>query len=154
MNATERLIEIEAIQRLKYRYMRGIDEKLWEQIEACFVPEATCAYSDGKYQFDGREAIMKFLTESMGRPTFLSSHRVQQPEIDFTSDTTATGIWELEDTVIDEQYGITIQGAAFYRDEYVKIGSEWKIKHTGYKRTYEQMQPRKDTGWKVTQRGF
>ena len=29
-----------------------------------------------------------------------------------------------------------------------------KIKHTGYKRTYEQMQPRKDTGWKVTQRGF
>ena len=154
MNATERLLEIEAIKRLKYRYMRGIDEKLWDQIEACFVQEATCAYSNGKYQFDGRDAIMKFLTESMARPTFLSSHRVHQPEIDFTSDTTATGIWALEDTVIDEQHGITIQGAAFYRDEYVKIGGEWKIKHTGYKRTYEQMQPRKDTGWKVTQRGF
>ena len=154
MNATERLQEIEAIKRLKYRYMRGIDEKLWDQIEACFVPEATCAYSNGKYKFDGRDAIMKFLTESMARPTFLSSHRVHQPEIDFTSDTTATGIWALEDTVIDEQYGITIQGAAFYRDEYVKVGGEWKIKHTGYKRSYEQMQPRKDTGWKVTQRGF
>jgi hypothetical protein len=39
MNATDKLTEIEAIKRLKYRYMRGIDEKLWDQIEACFVPE-------------------------------------------------------------------------------------------------------------------
>src|SRR5258706_12647788 len=109
MDTIEQLREIEAIKRLKYRYMRGIDEKLWDQIEACFVPAATCAYSDGKYQFDGRDAIMKFLTESMGRPTFLSSHRVHQPEIDFTSDTSATGIWALEDTVIDEQHGLTIQ---------------------------------------------
>jgi hypothetical protein len=97
---------------------------------------------------------MKFLTESMARPTFLSSHRITQPEIDLTSDTTATGIWALEDYVIDEQYGLTIHGAAFYRDEYIKVGGEWKIQHTGYTRTFEQMQPRKDRGWNITQRGF
>ena len=154
MSTTDRLVEIEAIKRLKYRYMRGIDEKRWDEIETCFVPEATCSYSGGKYAFEGRDAIMKFLTESMARPTFLSSHRVHQPEIDFTSDTTATGIWALEDTVIDEQHGLTIQGAAFYRDQYVKVDGEWKIQHTGYTRTFEQMQPRKDRGWNITQRGF
>jgi hypothetical protein len=154
MDFTQQLREVEAIKRLKYRYMRGIDEKRWEQIEACFVPDATCAYSGDKYAFSGRDAIMKFLTESMARPTFLSSHRITQPEIDLTSDTTATGIWALEDYVIDEQYGLTIHGAAFYRDQYVKVGGEWKIQHTGYTRTFEQMQSRKDRGWNVTQRGF
>ena len=122
MEFTEQQREIEAIKRLKYRYMRGIDEKRWDQIEACFVPDATCAYSGGKYAFSGRDAIMKFLTESMARPTFLSSHRITQPEIDLTSDTTATGIWALEDYVIDEQYGLTIHGAAFYRDQYAMRG--------------------------------
>ena len=154
MDAIERLLEIEAIKQLKYRYMRGIDEKLWDQIEECFVPDATCAYSGGKYAFEGRDAIMKFLTESMDRPTFLSSHRIHQPEIELTSATTATGIWALDDYVIDEQHGITIHGGAFYRDRYVKRDGPWKIQHTGYTRTFEQMQAREGQGWSVTQRGF
>ena len=49
---------------------------------------------------------------------------------------------------------LTIRGAAFYHDQYVKVDGAWKIKHTGYTRTFEQMQPRKDRGWNVTQRGF
>ena len=154
MDAVQQLREIDGIKRLKYRYMRGIDEKRWDEVEACFVPEATCAYSGSKYSFSGRDAILKFLTESMARPTFLSSHRVHQPEIDLTSDETATGIWALDDYVIDEENGLTIHGAAFYRDEYVKRGGEWKIKRTGYTRTFEQMQKRDGRGWNLTQRGF
>jgi hypothetical protein len=154
MDPLHELREIEAIKQLKYRYMRGIDEKLWSQIEQCFTENATCAYSGGKYAFEGRDAIMKFLTESMDRPSFLSSHRVSQPEISLTSESSAVGIWALEDYVIDTQHGLTIHGGAFYRDEYVKPDGEWKIQHTGYTRTFEQMQPRADTGWRITQRGF
>jgi hypothetical protein len=154
LDAATKLLEIEAIKQLKYRYMRGIDEKLWDQIEACFVSEATCAYSGGKYAFEGREAIMKFLTESMARPTFLSSHRIHQPEIELQSETSATGTWALDDYVIDEQYGLTIHGAAFYRARYEKRDGAWKIVHTGYTRTFEQMQKREGQGWNVTQRGF
>jgi hypothetical protein len=154
LDAATKLLEIEAIKQLKYRYMRGIDEKLWDQIEACFVSEATCAYSGGKYAFEGREAIMKFLTESMARPTFLSSHRIHQPEIELQSETSATGTWALDDYVIDEQYGLTIHGAAFYRDRYEKRDGAWKIVHPGYTRTFEQMQKREGQGWNVTQRGF
>jgi hypothetical protein len=152
MTFVEKMEEIEAIKQLKYRYIRAIDQKLWDVMESCFTPDATSSYSGGKYAFDGRDAIMKFLTESMSRATFLSSHRVHQPEIDLTSPTTATGIWALEDYVIDEQHGITIHGAAFYEDRYVKVGGEWKIEHTGYERTFEEMAPRKEQGWRITQR--
>jgi hypothetical protein len=154
MDPVQRLLETEAIKQLKYRYMRSIDEKLWDQMADCFVEDATCSYSGGKYAYQGRDAIMKFLTESMDRDSFLSSHRVHHPEIEFSSETTATGTWALEDYVIDTQYGLTIQGAAFYRDAYVKVDGAWKLKHTGYERTFEQMRPRKDEGWNITQRAF
>ncbi|MDX1385028.1 MAG: hypothetical protein R3190_15345, partial [Thermoanaerobaculia bacterium] len=66
-------------------------------------------------------------------------------------DGTATGVWALEDVVIETRFEITIRGAAFYRDEYVKQGADWRIQHTGYKRTYEEIQSRKDvSGLKLT----
>jgi hypothetical protein len=53
--------------------------------------------------------------------------------------------------VIDMKWEITIRGAAFYEDEYVKQDSVWKIQHTGYQRTYEEIQSRKDVaGLKLT----
>jgi hypothetical protein len=147
------LHEIEAIKRLKYRYIRCIDQKLWSELGECFTEDATAAYSGGKYSFSGRDEIMKFLVESMSRNSFLSSHRVHQPEIELTSETTATGIWALEDTVIDTEHDITLRGAAFYRDEYLKIDGQWKIQSTGYQRTFEEVQSRKDCpGLTLTER--
>lgn len=139
------LQEIEAIKRLKYRYLRCLDQKKWDELAACFTEDARSSYGDGKYSFAGRDEIMEFLKTSMSSPSMLTSHRVHQPEIDLTSDTTATGTWALEDTVIETQAQITIRGAAFYTDEYVKVGGEWKIKSTGYQRTFEEMMSRKDT---------
>ena len=40
----EDLVELELIKRLKYRYLRSIDQKLWDSLESCFVPEATARY--------------------------------------------------------------------------------------------------------------
>jgi hypothetical protein len=145
------LQEIESIKRLKYKYMRCIDEKRWDDVASCFTEDASVAYSGDRYAFAGRKAIMKFLVESMDRDSFLSSHRVGQPEIEITGPTTATGIWALQDTVIDTQFQITLRGAAFYRDDYVKIDGEWKIRFTGYERIFEEMESRKE-GAKLTQR--
>jgi hypothetical protein len=154
MDPVQELLEIEAIKQLKYRYMRSIDQKDWELMRRCFTPDATTSYSGGKYAFEGIDAIMKFMTESMDRRSFLSSHRVHHPEIELESETSATGIWALEDYVVDTQHEITIHGAAFYEDRYVKVDGEWKIRHTGYRRTFEEMGPRASQGWKVTQRAF
>jgi uncharacterized protein (TIGR02246 family) len=134
------LHEIEAIKQLKYRYLRCIDQKQWEELAGCFSADATCSYGDGKFSFQGREAVMKFLVQAMARPTFLSSHRVHHPEIRLTSPTTATGTWALEDYVIDLDHDLRLHGAAFYADEYVKQGGEWRIRHTGYRRTFEEVE--------------
>jgi hypothetical protein len=139
------LHEIEAIKRLKYRYCRCLDEKRWEDLEQCLTEDATSSYSDGKYSFAGRAAIMAFLRSALGPPSRISSHRVHHPEIDLTSPTVATGIWALDDVVIETDANLTIRGAAFYQDEYVKVGGEWKIKSTGYARLYEEMESRGDT---------
>jgi len=139
------LQELEAIKRLKYKYLRCLDQKRWEEMESCFLPDATAAYSDGKFSFAGRDAILEFLRGALGPASMITSHRVHQPEIDLTGPTTATGTWALEDMVIETNANITIRGAAFYRDEYVKVGDEWKIKSTGYSRTFEEVVSRGDT---------
>ena len=55
--------------------------------------------------------------------------------------------------MIDTQFEITLRGAAFYRDEYVKIGGQWKIQSTGYERTFEEIESRYDQpSLKLTQR--
>ena len=140
------LHELEAIKRLKYRYMRCLDQKEWKNMRECFVPDATSSYGGGKYAYDGCDAIMEVLESSLGRPTILTVHQVHQPEIELTGESTATGVWSLEDRVIDLQHKITIRGAAFYRDEYVKVDGEWKIKSTGYERIFEEMEARPDEG--------
>ena len=136
--------ELEAIKRLKYRYQRCLDTKRWDELRDCFTEDAKAAYSGGKFSFDGRDAIMKFLEGAMGADSFHSSHVVSQPEIDFIDERRATGRWCLQDYVIDTSFDMSIRGAAFYEDEYQK-GDDgvWRISKTGYERTYEEMIPRK-----------
>jgi hypothetical protein len=147
----EDLVEIELIKRLKYRYLRCLDQKLWDEIEGCFLPDATARYGGGLYEFDGRDAIMEFLRDSMGATTMLSSHRCHHPEIDLTGPDSATGVWALEDTVVLTDVGVNVQGAAFYTDAYAKRDGNWLIAHTGYRRTYEELMPRSSIkGLKLT----
>ena len=137
----EDLVELEAIKRLKYRYARSLDMKEWSDLRSCLTDDCTAAYGGGKYSYDSPEGILEFLTSAMGSD-MVSRHHVHQPEIELTSATTATGTWALDDIVINTTHHFEIRGAAFYRDEYVKVDGEWKIKHTGYQRIYEEMQDR------------
>lgn len=136
------LLAIHAIQRLKHRYLRCLDQKAWDELATCFTDDATASYGGGNVQLAGREAILAFLTESMGSTGMLTSHRGSQPEIDLTGPDSAVGIWALEDVVIHQDFGVTIHGASFYEDEYVRVDGTWFIAATGYKRTYEEIYPR------------
>jgi uncharacterized protein (TIGR02246 family) len=147
----EDLVEFEQIKRLKYRYLRCLDQKLWEELAECFEPDATASYGGGAYVRDGREAILEFISTSMGATTMLTSHRCHHPEIDLDGPDSATGTWALEDVVIMTDVDLTIQGAAFYTDRYVKRDGTWRIAHTGYLRTYEELFPRASVkGLKLT----
>src|SRR5438045_1286679 len=104
------LVEIELIKRLKYKYARCLDQKLWDEMAECFTADAHAAYSGGGYSFDGRDAIVDFLRNSMGAETFLSSHKMHHPEIDLTGPDTAHGVWALDDVVVMADFQLTIRG--------------------------------------------
>jgi uncharacterized protein (TIGR02246 family) len=140
----QELLAIEAIKQLKYAYMRCVDKKLWDEMATLFVPEATCSYSAGHYQYEGRDAIVAWLRKGMDKPGFHSSHSLHQPEIRLTGPDSATGVWKLEDYVVDTDYDIVISGAAFYEDRYVRRDGRWLILHTGYERIFEQLEKRAD----------
>ena len=148
MDPVQELVEIEAIKQLKARYQRAVDTKDWELMRSVLAPTARSIYSDGKYTFDGRDQIVKFLSDGLGSPKVQSMHHAHTPEIEITSETTAKGTWYLEDFVLSEQpgdgtpHGTVMHGTGIYHDEYVKIDGEWLIALTGYERIFEDLQPR------------
>lgn len=138
----EDLVELEAIRRLKYAYLRCLDQKRFDELGELLTDDCEARYGGGAYGFDGRDEIVAFLQRTMGTHDLLSSHQCHHPEIELTSPTTATGTWALEDHVILKAWNLTVHGAAFYEDEYVKgDDGRWRIARTGYRRSYEQLVP-------------
>ena len=145
----EDLVEFEHIKRLKYRYVRLLDQKGWDELADCFTADATASFGGGAYPFEGREAIMGFYRRNMSSTGMLTSHKVHQPEIELVSAVSATAVWALDDIVVHRDFAITVRGAAFYHDEYRKEEGVWRIHHTGYRRVYEEVEPR-GAGLRVT----
>ena len=140
----EDLVELEEIKRLKYRYARFLDQKDWEGVATCFVEDATAAYGGKKGKLEGRDAIMEFLRGALKATTRITTHSMGHPEIELTGPDSATGTWSLHDEVIDTELGFVVRGASVYSDEYARSDGEWRIKHTGYKRIYEELTKRPD----------
>lgn len=126
--------DVDEIISLKYRYLRTLDLKQWDDFEATFVPEATGDYG-ADLRFSSREELVAYMRKSLG-PGVISMHHCHHPEIALGSDD-ATGRWYLEDKVIAPEFRFVLEGAAFYEDRYVRTPDGWRIAHTGYKRTYE-----------------
>lgn len=126
--------DVEEIKRLKYRYLRTLDLKRWDEFAAVFVPEATGEYGEG-LTFGNRDDLVAFMRDSLG-PRMITLHQCHHPEIEVDGDR-ATGVWYLEDRVIMPEHRLVLEGAAFYEDRYVRTPDGWRIEHTGYRRTYE-----------------
>jgi hypothetical protein len=136
---------VEAIKRLKYRYWRHLDLKQWDELAACFVEHASVRYGDGKYVFEGVAAIMRFLRESLDTHTgSVTVHHGHHPEIELTSPTTATGVWALYNYMYNQKQNRGIRIAAYYEDEYVKVGAHWKFQYIGYRSLFHEEWKRDD----------
>ena len=63
-----RVIEdIEAIKKLKAKYFRCVDKKLWEEMETVLTEDAVADYGMGIELLQGRKAIIEFLKKNLGR---------------------------------------------------------------------------------------
>lgn len=147
MDATH-LATLEHIKRAKYRYLRCVDLKRWDELADTLTPGATAEYGTpalGKtLSFTGRDEILDFLRNTLGGDAIITSHSAGQPEIDIDGDT-ATGTWHFDDKVIAAEHHTVITGSAFYEDRYER-GDDgiWRIAHTGYLRLYEMTMSTKD----------
>ncbi|MFC0108043.1 nuclear transport factor 2 family protein [Kibdelosporangium aridum] len=134
---------IEEIRRLKYRYLRGVDQKRWDLLEDALTEDAVADYGTKAMGeplvLTGRAAILDFMRQNLGGDKIITFHFAGQPEIDVDGDS-ATGTWAFEDTVIVKEHRLVIKGAAYYEEQYVRSPEHgWRIKHIAYNRLYEAM---------------
>ena len=147
------LAEIEAIKHVKYRYLRALDTKHWDDFAATLTEDVTADYGKSMgsdHKFADRDSLVTFMRTAMPA-NLISEHRVNHPEITVTGPDSATGIWYLQDRVIVPDANLMLIGAAFYHDTYRRTADGWKISATGYQRTYDATMPLSDIpGFKVT----
>ncbi len=136
MDALVRLNAIEDIKQLKARYFRCMDTKDWDGFADVFAPDAvmdmTEEMRDQQTTADpvtrGNREIAAFVRAAVDPVTTV--HHGHMPEIDLTSNTTATGIWAMEDKLRWPE-GSPIKamhGYGHYHETYERVGEEWKIK--------------------------
>ncbi|MCV7420947.1 nuclear transport factor 2 family protein [Mycobacterium yunnanensis] len=130
--------DIEDIQRVKYRYLRALDTKHWDEFADTLTEDVVGDYGESlgeTHHFTDRATLVEFMSTSMPADV-ITDHRVTHPEIEVDGDE-ATGIWYLQDKVIVPKFDFMLIGAGFYRDRYRRTADGWKISVTGYDRTYD-----------------
>ena len=142
MNDTEKLFAIEEIKQLKARYMRFVDTKDWDGFRGLFTQDAHLDYSsdmEGLVAHGPDEAV-----EQIGEPlkTVTTVHHGHNPEIAITSDTTAEGVWAMDDLLVWDEGSEppegsnyhsakpvrSVHGFGHYFETYQRVGGRWLIK--------------------------
>src|SRR5271156_2648648 len=121
------IADIEAIKQVKYRYLRALDTKHWDDYADTLAEDIKADYgpSIGKeLHFTDRADLVAHMRTSL-RPNVITEHRVTRPENILSGDT-ASGNWYLQDKVIVGEFDFMLIGAAFYHDEYRRTENGWK----------------------------
>ena len=119
------LEDVAAIKELKYRYWRCIRNKLWDETAKCFSEDGSVDFPGTSAQ--GREAIAK-VYRFMARYFAMVCPQGHNPEIEFTSETTARGIWYNDNFMQEARSGEAGRLGVLYEDEYVKVNGDWKMR--------------------------
>jgi hypothetical protein len=142
--------DIEEIERVKYRYLRALDTKHWDEFADTLTEDVIGDYGESlgeEHHFTDRATLVDFMRTSM--PVgLISEHRVTNPEIDVSGDE-ATAIWYLQDKIIVPEFDFMLIGAGFYHDTYRRTPDGWKISVTGYDRTYDVSMSTKSLDFKA-----
>src|SRR5215831_5216317 len=100
-----RWADVYEVQKLKARYFRFMDTKQWERFGELFTKNlkfyiaSDPSHGPDEPTFAGRQALVGYLAAS--HPAKVTVHQGHMPEIEFTGDDTATGVWAMFDWVDD-----------------------------------------------------
>jgi uncharacterized protein (TIGR02246 family) len=127
MDDAAALREIESIKRLKARYCRLLDAKDWEAWREIFADDLVSDTSKaGGKVIHGADEFVAFTRKTLKKPSQVTAHQVHAPEIELTSETTARGVWALED-VVRLAPGVNLRGYGHYHETYEKVDGQWRI---------------------------
>jgi uncharacterized protein (TIGR02246 family) len=130
--------DLEAIRQLKARYFRTMDTKDWDGMRRVFTDDVVIDTTEsGGDVVGGADAFIAFLQEVIGDA--VTVHQGHMPEIELTSNTTATGIWALHDIVIWPT-GIRLDGYGHYHETYEKGEDGWRIRSSRLTRLHTDFQ--------------
>jgi uncharacterized protein (TIGR02246 family) len=131
--------DLEAIRQLKARYFRTMDTKDWDGMRQVFTDDLVMdTTASGGGRVEGADEFMAFLRETLADA--VTVHHGHMPEITLTSDTTATGIWALED-FIRWPDGTTLRGSGHYHETYEQAGGQWRIASSTLTRLHVDITP-------------
>lgn len=134
--------DIEAIKHLKARYCRLMDTKDWKGYRELFTDDVTVNLESageavpGQNQesaaaagavIAGADSFVAMLVSALGDA--VTVHQCHTPEIDVLSQSTAKGVWAMED-LLRFADGTQLHGFGHYHETYEKQGDTWLIKST------------------------
>jgi uncharacterized protein (TIGR02246 family) len=117
--------DLEAIRQLKARYFRTMDTKDWDGMRDVFTDDVVIdTTGSGGDVVNGADAFIAFLQDVLADA--VTVHQGHMPEIELTSEATATGTWALHDIVIWSS-GVRLEGYGHYHETYEKGPEGWRI---------------------------
>lgn len=138
METVYRLLAIESIKQLKARYFRFMDTKNWQELPTVFAPDAVMDMrgetADDSGLISGADNIAAFMRQSV--EFLVTVHHGHTPEIDILSETSACGIWAMEDKLWKPEGSRStlpfnaLHGYGHYHETYSKIDGQWLIQTT------------------------
>jgi hypothetical protein len=142
MDTIEGICSVEDIRQVKYRYLRCVDLKLWDELGETLTESAVLDFGTTDFgtplEITGRSEIVAFNRAKFG-PGTLTVHTAAQPEITVDGDA-AAGVWSLREMLLATRHDMVITAAAFHYDRYQR-GADgcWRIARSSYARSYEAM---------------
>jgi hypothetical protein len=132
VDAIQKLVETDALKRLKGRYFYHLDKKEWDKWAALFVKEAVLLVDSGApgpdmktSRYEGIDRMVEH-TSSVLTDKVITVHQGHTPLFEFDSDTEARGIWAMFDLIDRFEAGI-LRGHGHYVETYRKVDGEWKF---------------------------
>jgi len=138
------LYDIEMIKQTKARYFRFLDGKQWSDWRTCFTDDMHFYLGqDPKSVTSSGDEFVAYVSKLLADT--VTVHQGHMPEVDLTSDTTATGIWAMFDWVDHKSDPETsMQGYGHYVEDYEKGGDgKWRIKNLRLTRIRTDRIPKK-----------
>ena len=120
----EWLIAVEEIKALKAKYFRYMDTKNWQGLSECFSEDLDADFREAPgSKTSDRSEYMAIIQHALQDARTV--HHGHMPEITIHDQSSASGIWAMEDIV--ELPGMNLQGWGHYHEEYRKEKDGWVI---------------------------